>query len=323
MANICAICGRVSQPHHKPLPVDKCFHGIGMDAIDRALVAYGDPKLRIRARHGTQVCRKKRWCYARAWDAVSSCDEYVKRERKVIDEVAALQAACGVQIDDDDAALGVGRRSQAPPERQCGTPGCALRDGHAGVCEPDKVPDGERLRRCPATMANMAQCTALLYGANGGSTVKRIIREGEAFQAQVPPWVPGQRCDRAGYLSEKRKRPMPADESERWARQRRSQSQHLLARGCLITRVARDKHLGVEMATRDALRCGDILCVLTGRIVVCYTGSARTIQHIHAPISFTTLNLLIPSIPPSASGPKYLRQAGEGHPLGGQVCYRF
>ena len=61
-------------------------------------------------------------------------------------------------------------------------------------------------------------------------------------------------------------------ESEQWARERRSQGRHLLARGCLIKRFARDKHLGVELATRDALRPNDILCVLTSRIAVCHTG---------------------------------------------------
>ena len=321
MALRCAICGSIAQTYHFPRELEKCFYNMSKGDIDKNLKQHGDPKLQVKLLTADHICQAKirgRNCYRRAWTVISACEDYVKRKYKEVDEVAVLQATCGVQID-EHAALGVGRRKHvealpepSPTRRLCGTPGCALLDRHAGLCEPDKV-DGKRMRCFPAILMK----SPIWWGD------KRLsIRVGEAYQAQVPPWVPGQRGDRVGYLREKRTLPMTNRESERSTRQRRSQCQHLLARDCLITRFARDKHLGVEMATRDALQGGDILCVLTGIIVVCHMNPLEPSTPITLPIPFTNLNPLIHSIP-SASEPRRVCQSGGGGPLVGQVLHRI
>ena len=262
--------------------------------IVKELKRHGDPNLQVKLLKAVYICNartKGRHCYKRAWEVISACADYVKKEYKEVNEVAALQAACGVKLD-EDAALGMGRRKHvealpepSPKRRLCGTPGCALRDGHAGLCEPDKV-DGKRMRRCLATAAILPESPTWRHDP------RLSIRVGAQYQASIQPFEESK--VRAG----RRTQLLTNQQVEQWATQeRKSQAWHLLARACTYTRKSHNPKLGVEMATRDALQGGDILCVLTGSIVVCHMNPLEPSTPITLPIPFTNLNPLIHSIP--------------------------
>ena len=197
MAPTCVVCGRVSQPKHRPIQVKGAFNGMGYNGLRAALQGTGfkfaDPS-------GTVICRtSQRSCYPDTRTLLLAVDAYKKEGRQpTVGELSALRAIAGAtrdgsQVDGDVRETRSGKRPQqeaqleatvaaplARPVRICGTPGCEQPDGHDGPCASMLPAPGPRRTRRPR---------AATIGGAGRARV--AVEEGcEAAERTIEPIDP-------------------------------------------------------------------------------------------------------------------------------------